>query len=539
MFVTGHTVGAQVEPDMKPLQEPSEQQQAVQGLEVALDRMRLGFTVADVNGTILYSNPADARMHGYSVEELIGQNISVFAPPESRRPLTYEKLDQLQIWERETTNACKDGSLFPVRLISNVMRDASGHPLAVVTSCEDLTERRRVEQTIRDIEARLRQAQTMEAVGRLTGGIAHDFNNILTVITANAELISSSFSGGASDDDTELRELTAAALRGRAIIKQLMSVWGQGALTPEPLDPGEVVGELIPSVCSLLPDGIEVQRAFDDSLPNIHADRGALEQILLNLVTNARDAMGSAGILRFQTRLETLDEKHRASFGWGDVGEYVCISIADNGTGMDDHTREHIFDPFFTTKSVGKGTGLGMSVVYGFMKRQRGFIDVESQIGEGTTVKLYFPLTHERVKRDSAPAERLDLPQGTETILIVEDENPIRRAVARVLEQYGYTVLEAADGDEGLELFRAREHDIALVVTDVMMPRMSGPRLFQLIRQECSDTKFIFTTGCPSDDMRSSIALDPSVSCLFKPWTLSEFLMLVRKVLDEPQGTCS
>jgi CheY-like chemotaxis protein len=305
-------------------------------------------------------------------------------------------------------------------------------------------------------------------------------------------------------------------------------------VTPEPLEPSEVVSELIPSVCSLLPEDIEVHRVFGDSLPNIHADRGALEQILLNLVTNARDAMESGGTLTFQTQLVTLDEKHRASHGWGDVGEYVCISVTDNGTGMDDETREHIFDPFFTTKSVGRGTGLGMSIVYGFMKRHRGFVDVESEVGLGTTVKLYFPLTHERVIRDSAPAESLKLPQGTETILMVEDESLVRRAGKRVLEQCGYTVLEAADGQEGLELFRAHADEIALVISDVVMPRMSGPRLFELIRQESSAKKFIFTSGYPSDAKGSSIRLDPSVPCLFKPWTMSELSMIVRKALDEP-----
>jgi PAS domain S-box-containing protein len=525
-----------LEETLNPTQQPLGQRQAAPGLEQVLECMQLGFTIADVNGTILYSSPADASMHGYSVEELLGENVSVFAPSRRRTPLTYQKLDGLQSWERDTTNVRKDGTVFPVRLVSNVMRDTTGRPIAVVTSCEDLTERRRVEEAIRDVEARLRQAQKMEAVGQLTGGIAHDFNNILTVITANAELISSSMSNGALEDDSELQELTTAARRGRAMIKRLMSVCRQGVLAPEPLDPAQVVSELTPSICSLLPEGIDVRQEIDATLPNIHADRGALEQILLNLVTNATDAMVDRGVLRLAVQPVSFDEADRAARGWGDVGEYVCVSVGDTGVGMDEVTKQRIFDPFFTTKAVGKGTGLGMSVVYGFVKQQRGFVEVESEVGIGTTVKLYFPLTRERATGETVIPEVLDLPGGTETILLVEDESPIRRAVVRVLERSGYTVIAAADGEEGLDSFRQRKSEIALVVTDVAMPKMSGPQMFRLIRQEANDAKFMFMTGYPTQDMHTSVALDPTIPCLIKPWTLSEFLLQVRKALDEAQA---
>jgi len=521
-----------------PTQQPTGQQQVVLGLEKALGRMQLGFTIADVNGTILYSNPADASMHGFSPDELVGENVSVFAPSANRKPLTYQRLDELQSWERETTNVHKDGNAFPVRLVSNVVRDATGRPLAVVTSCEDLTERRRVEEAVRNVEDQLRQAQKMEAVGRLTGGIAHDFNNILTVITANAELISSSLSSDTLAEGSELQELTAAARRGRAMIKRLMGVFGQGALDPEPLDAAQVVGELTPSICSLLPEGIYVRHSIAASLPNIYADRGALEQILLNLVTNARDAMVDSGTLEVEAQLVSLDEAHYADRGWGNVGEYVCVSVRDTGAGMDEATKKCIFDPFFTTKAVGKGTGLGMSVVFGFMKQQRGFVDVESEVGIGTKVKLYFPLSHGRASHESVVPGAMDLPEGNETVLLVEDESPIRRAAVRVLERSGYTVLAAVDGEEGLAVFRKKRSEIALVVTDVVMPNMSGPQLFRLIRQEASEARFVFMSGYPTQEIRAIVALDPTIPFLIKPWTLSEFLQQVRSALDEPQGVC-
>ena len=511
-------------------------EQLLLGLERALERMQLGFTIADVNGTILYSNPADARMHGFSAEELLGENVSIFSPPANRRPLTYEKLDDLQTWERVTTNVRKDGTVFPVRLQSNVMRDAGGSAIAVVTSCEDITERRRVENGIREVEAQLRQAQKMEAVGQLTGGIAHDFNNILTVIMANAELISASLTSGTPDDHSGLHELTTVALRGRAMIKRLMGICRQAKLSPESLDPAQVVIELMPSIFSLLPEDIEGRNAIAESLPDIHADRGALEQILLNLVTNARDAMENAGILHVEVRLVTLDNAHRQRRGWGLVGEYVCISVSDTGAGMDEATLERIFDPFFTTKPVGKGTGLGMSVVYGFMKQLQGFVDVESEVGKGTTVKLYFPIAAAPAKSESVAPKKIELPTGKETILVVEDETPIRRVAVRVLERSGYTVLAAADGVEGLDLYMQRKSDIDMVITDVMMPKMSGTQMYRLIRQEDKNVKFMFTSGYAAQDMRTGVATDPTIPYLIKPWTLSEFLLQVRGVLDGSYG---
>ena len=506
------------------------------GLELALERMQLGFTIADVNGTILYSNTADARMHGFSTDEVLGENVSIFSPPANRKPLTYKKLDDLQSWERITANVRKDGTVFPVRLQSNVMRDAAGTAIAVVTSCEDITERKRIETGIREVEAQLRQAQKMEAVGQLTGGIAHDFNNILTVIMANAELISASLTDGTPDDHSGLHELTTVALRGRAMIKRLMGICRQAKLAPEPLDPAQIVNELMPSVFTLLPEDVEGRHSIDESLPDIHADRGALEQILLNLVTNARDAMQNKGVLHVAARRVALDSAHCQSRGWGHVGEYVCISVSDTGSGMDEDTVGRIFDPFFTTKPVGKGTGLGMSVVYGFMKQQQGFVDVESELGKGTKVMLYFPLAAEPTKPEGGTPEKAELPIGTETILVVEDESPIRRVAVRVLERSGYTVLSAADGAEGLDLYKQRASEIDLVITDVMMPKMSGTQMYKMIRQESKDVKFLFTSGYAALDTRTNIVLDPTIPYLLKPWTLAEFLLQVRGVLDGTQG---
>jgi CheY-like chemotaxis protein/anti-sigma regulatory factor (Ser/Thr protein kinase) len=340
---------------------------------------------------------------------------------------------------------------------------------------------------------------------------------------------------GTPEEHAELQELTTVALRGRAMIKRLMGICRQATLVPESLDPTQLVNELMPSIFSLLPDNIDGRCSIDESLPHIHADPGALEQILLNLITNARDAMENGGVLQVEVRLAVLDESHRQSRGWGHAGEYVCIAVSDTGVGMDRATRERVFDPFFTTKPVGKGTGFGMSVVYGFMKQQQGFVDVESEVGEGTTVKLYFPLAAEPAKLDSDSPESTEWPKGTETVLIAEDEAPIRRVAVRVLERSGYTVLASADGQEAFDLYNQHEAAIDLIITDLMMPRMSGTQMYSLIRQSNKDVKFIFTSGYAARDMPTKASINPTIPYLVKPWTLSEFLLQVRSVLDGVQ----
>jgi CheY-like chemotaxis protein len=268
-------------------------------------------------------------------------------------------------------------------------------------------------------------------------------------------------------------------------------------------------------------------------LPAIHADQGAVEQMLMNLVTNARDAMPNGGVLRIEVRRAHLDNAHCSTYGWGVPGEYVCLSVSDSGTGMDEHTRERVFEPFFTTKEMGRGTGLGMSIVYGLIKQHRGFVHVSSKVGEGTVVKLYFPLATAEAAAESPAEEGAEkLRGGTETILVVDDEAPIRHTAKRVLERHGYEVLLAENGDEALRTFQAQKPRIALVITDVMMPKMSGPELHAAVEREARGVKFLFTSGYTARDVRVSAALDSTVPFLPKPWTVRDLVARVREVLD-------
>ncbi len=242
--------------------------------------------------------------------------------------------------------------------------------------------------------------------------------------------------------------------------------------------------------------------------------------------------MPDGGLLRIEVRRAWLDDDHVAQHGWGEPGEYVCVAVSDTGMGMDDRTRRKIFEPFFTTKEPGVGTGLGMAMIYGLVRQQRGFVDVQSEPGEGTTVKVYLVRVHEPERAAAATATEEALHQGTETVLVVEDEEPIRRVAQRTLERFGYRVLLAADGEEGLNTFISNKADIDLVITDLVMPKMSGPDLYTAISSESPAPKFVFTSGYGARDIRAGATLDATVPFLPKPWTLTELLVRVREALD-------
>jgi nitrogen-specific signal transduction histidine kinase len=389
---------------------------------------------------------------------------------------------------------------------------------------EDITHRRALEE-------QLRQAQKMEVIGQLTGGIAHDFNNILTVIQANSESVNALLPDAYPELHAGLEEVLVAARRGTALVKRLLGFSRQAMLQMQPLDLAELAVGLLATLKRLIPAEIEIRFDSEDALPAIQADHGAVEQMLINLVTNARDAMPDGGVLNIMASRTSLDERHRSARGWGDPGHYVCLRVTDTGTGMDPRTREKIFEPFFTTKPQGQGTGLGMAMLYGLVKQHRGYVDVSSAPGEGTTIAVYFPLATEHATTSSDAYSRREPQGGTETVLLAEDEAPIRQAAKRVLERYGYTVLLAADGQEALELFRRHKSQVRLVISDLIMPRMGGRDLYAAVQWEAPNTPFLFTSGYSSKD-RLGFAKIPLASFIQKPWSVAELLLKVREVLD-------
>ncbi|GEM_PF-2131372 len=384
----------------------------------------------------------------------------------------------------------------------------------------------------------LQAAQKTEALGTMAAGIAHDFNNILTTMVANAELIASGADEEGENGGQEMAHLKEAARRGAGMVRNMLGFSRKGMLALRPLDLVELAHRQVQLINRLVGDHIEVEYHAEEELPAILADQDAVERILVNLVTNARDAMPYGGELAIQVERERLDRDHHRRKGWGDPGEYVCLTVRDSGVGMDEETLAKIFEPFFTGKEPGEGVGLGMAMVYGLMKQHRGFVDVDSAPGAGTTVRAYFPVAKERaVQARVAPRRKPE--GGSETILLVEDDEAIRRAARRILERFGYTVIVAVDGDEAVEMYREHQSEVDLVLCDVILPKRSGPEFYEAVRRIPGDPPVLFMSGYPARTVRARTALDSSLPFLQKPWTVDELAAAVRRTLDGEMAAAS
>ncbi len=521
-YVIGH---AQDITDLRKAEEAGRESEAkYRGL---FEHATHGIYRSDVNGRFLTVNPALVTMLGYeSEEEVLALDLlrDVYVDDQWARHLegieAGERIEALECeWMR------KDGKKIRVRLSGRPVQNAEGDVEYFEVIAEDITRQHA-------LELQLRQSQKMEAVGQLTGGIAHDFNNILTVILASADLIGSALPGEHRSLQADLEELKSAARSGSAMIRRLLSFSRQSVLSPQYIDIAELVEDVLVTLRRLLPETIELRCTSQKSLPLIPTDPAAVEQILMNLATNARDAMDGGGRIQIDTSRIWFDEEQRDRHGWGEPGEYIRLLVKDDGKGMDEATRRKVFEPFFTTKEAEKGTGLGMAMVYGLVKQHGGFVDVESIPGVGTEVVVYFPLGSSDDIDHRMTQEEGELPSGNETVLFVEDEGAIRRAAKRVLERHGYNVLSAADGDEALSLFHAKRDEIALVISDVVMPKVSGIDLFHALHREAGSIKFLWTSGYALPDVRSTVPISDTVSFLQKPWTPAELVAKVREALD-------
>ncbi len=484
-----------------------------------------GIFRATPEGAFLSVNPALVDMLGYESEaELSSRNLDrdVFKEPAARARYLAQMnaasgaVESQAVWRR------KDAEPITVRLYGRSVRFEDGRVECHEVFAEDVSERR-------GLEEQLRQAQKMEAIGQLTGGIAHDFNNLLTIILANAELLSR------GPDEASLRDIVSAAVSGRLMVNQLLGFARRSTLSLESVHLGQLLNDLAAVLRRVLPADIELLVFADEDLPEVSADGHAVEQILLNLVNNARDAMPDGGVLRLETSCTWISDAHREVLGPGAASEYVCLAVDDTGLGMDEATRQRAFEPFFTTKPVGKGTGLGLATVYGLVKQHGGFVQIDSAPGAGTRLRIYFPVAEETTRRRASGShEQLTVPTegGKETVLVVEDQAQLRRATVYTLEHAGYNVLAAGDGMEALQLLRQHPAPIHLVFTDLVMSRLGGRGLYQIDRREGRQTPFLFTSGYAGAG-RGEDALDPALPFLPKPWTSADLLARVRQVLDE------
>jgi len=498
-----------------------------------VEQATYGIYRSSLEGRFLKVNPALVAMLGYDNEAQVlaldlGRDVYVDAAQRARNielARTLERISGVQVqWKR------RDGHHITVRLSGRAVRSEGGGDLkGFEMMAEDVTEQRTLERA-------LQQAQKMETIGRLTSGIAHDFNNLLTVILAQSNLMAKALPDATPDVRRDLQELTDAARRGAELVHRLLGFSRHETLDLRPLSVPEWIREELHTLRRLLPATIEIRCDTEAAAGVVEADSGALEQILLNLATNARDAMSDGGTLHLDVRRTRLDAEDRPLHAWVQPGVYVCLSVSDTGAGMDRQTQARVFEPFFTTKPAGVGTGLGMAMVYGLVKQHHGFVHLYSEVGQGTTVKVYLPLGHEQALPAGPAGEEELLPGGSDAILLVEDDPHLRAVAQRLFEKVGYRVFAAGDGQEGLAAYRAHKAGVDLVITDMVMPKISGMQLYETIRgAEPPDkrVKVLFTSGYPAADFRQSLAGDPDVAFVTKPWTASELLGQIRQLLEK------
>jgi len=478
-------------------------------------------------GTIASLNPAFETITGWRREEWVGQPFERLVHPEDL-PLALELLG------RVVRGELRPASQFRVRTakvdyrvgeFSATPQLHEGRLVGILGIGRDVTERVQLEQ-------QLRQAQKMEAVGRLAGGIAHDFNNILTAITGYADLLLEDL--GATDPRRQdADEIHKAADRAAGLTRQLLAFSRQQVLQPTVLEVNKLVSDLEKMLRRLLGEDVELGTRLAPTTGRVKADPGQLEQVIMNLAVNARDAMPNGGKLTLETGNVNLDEAYAADHYPARAGPFVLLAVSDTGIGMSEETQAHMFEPFFTTKEKGKGTGLGLATVYGIIKQSGGFIWVYSEVGRGTTFKLYLPRVEELAERVSQPAQASARPaRGTETVLVVEDEAPVRSVARQVLERHGYTVLEAASAEAALDIATRYSGTIHLVLTDVVMPGLNGRELATRLADLRPDARVIFMSGYTDDAVTRHGVLEPGSAYVQKPFTPDAIARRVREVLD-------
>ncbi|MGH7740120.1 MAG: PAS domain S-box protein, partial [bacterium] len=487
----------------------------------------------DLEHQVFNWNRGAEVLFGYGLGEIMGKTVSVLAPSDrlnEMKVIRAAALEGKNISNHETVRVKKNGERVDVSVSLSQIKDAQGKVVGVSTIARDITERKKAEESLRRHEEQMRLAQKMDAIGRLAGGVAHDFNNLLSVIGGNTEFLLSDL----APDDTrreEAEEIQKAVRRGAELTKQLL-VFGQKQVSkPEPVNLNELSSEMNKMLKRLIDATINLSIIQDRELKPIRADSGQMQQIILNLVLNARDAMPEGGDLTIETkniRAGDLADEHRASLTPGD---YVRLIVVDTGSGMEPEVQKRIFEPFFTTKAE-KGTGLGLATVYSIVQKWNGNIFVESALGVGTRFILYFPvLTGAEAK--AVPDKPADIvPKGFETILLAEDEAPVRKILVRTLERYGYRVLEAANGLEAVQKAWSYSGTIHLLLTDTIMPKLNGKQLADELLKTRPQMKVIFVSGYTREVLSEQGILVPGIHLIQKPFELEELASEIRKVLD-------
>jgi two-component system cell cycle sensor histidine kinase/response regulator CckA len=504
-------------------------EQSLRKLSCAVEQSGDAIFITNSEGLIEYVNPAFEALTGYSQQDVAGKTPGILKSGQ-QAPAIYRELWETirsgNIFRSVLENRKKNGELYYIDESISPIRDAEGRVTHFVSNGRDLTDRLH-------LEAQLLQAQKMDAVGRLAGGVAHDFNNLLTIITSYSELALDSVIPG-SPTQARIQEILSAAHRAAGLTRQLLAFGRQQPQALRVAEINPVVSGIVKTLHRLIGEDIELTFLPGETLGRTRLDPVQIEQILMNLAANSRDAMPQGGRFTIQTSDAFLDEEYadrkRAVIP---KGRYVVLTVSDSGEGIPEDHLPHIFEPFYTTKPSGKGTGLGLATVYGIVKQNNGFVWVYSETGMGTIFKIYLPCVRDRARApalpDPSPEKALC---GTETLLLVEDEDPLRRAAAEYLSLRGYTVLEARDGLDALAVTKTHRSTIHLAVTDVVMPHMSGGELARELETLRPETRVLFVSGYAGQTVVDHKVVDVESNFLQKPFTLKQLASKVRTVLD-------
>lgn len=484
----------------------------------------------DLEGQVTSVNKAAEEVMGWPRSEALKKNIKSLVAPEhfaSCNEMMQRILNDEPPQHFEIALLRKDGRKVLLETSAQVLR-SNGRKVGVQGIARDVTERRQLENMVQ-------QSQKLEAVGRLSGGLAHDFNNLLCVISGHTELLTERL----QPNDPAMRSVTQirkAADSAAALTRQLLAFSRRQVFHPQVVDLNAVVLETEKLLERLIDEHIEFYTALDPALGRVRVDPVQVEQVVINLALNARDAMPRGGKLTIETSNIDLEEDHKSKHSLIPAGKYVLLAMTDTGCGMNEETRSRIFEPFYTTKEIGKGTGLGLATVYGIVKQSGGFIWVYSEKDRGTTFKVYLPRVASQLTATRTTRGKADL-RGTETILVVEDAEPLRALTRDFLAASGYTVLEAANGEEAIRLAQAFQGVIDLLLTDVVMPRMGGQPLVEQMKQVRPEMRVLYMSGYPNDGIVQAGVLSNGVALLEKPFTREILGKRVRQVLDEvPQA---
>ncbi len=497
-------------------------------LALIIDSSEDAIISKSLDGTITSWNKGAERIYGYTPDEVIGKNISLLAPPDhpDEIPEILRKIARGESVEHdESVRVTKDGRHLNVSISVSPLRDAKGDTIGASAIARDITAQKRA-------EGQIHQSQKMEAIGRLAGGVAHDFNNILGIINACAEFLRDRLDP-AAESSQYVENIKKSIERGSSLTRQLLAFSRSSVIQPRVLDLNERLKDVSKLLRPLMGDDVEILIVSKAPTAVVEADPGQLDQIVVNLAVNARDAMPRGGKFILETRAERFDEGFAEQHQAMSAGKYVVLAVSDTGSGMDEATAARIFEPFFTTKEMGKGTGLGLATVYGIVKQSAGHILVYSELGHGTTFKIYLPSADHKIGLESKPSEVETVSpkrQGT-TILLVEDDEIMRSLTRQLLQEHGYTVVEADDGKSALEWVESHPGPIDLLLTDVVMRRMSGPELVERLNAAHPNLKVVFMSGYTGELIAEREVLKRGITLLEKPFSRTALLNTIHTTL--------